>query len=200
MCPLRIILIFLSATLAGFFVLKNLKSPPDLQNDDVTEETESTPLSSKVNIHIEFLGFCHECWVDYFFPRRFLRNKLHTYRKSEIREFILLPQCFLWNCCKMWIILYKMKMRWKLNCISIIWFFFMCVQKFAEKCNNLNPYAILDLHSGREGVLDIRRHGKRQIPLEEYDFFNRFFNGKAFCRLTRSVMLYWQSRLSLVFF
>ncbi|PIN01961.1 hypothetical protein CDL12_25526 [Handroanthus impetiginosus] len=51
MCPLRIILIFLSATLAGFFVLRNLKSPPESQNDDVVEETESTnpvPLSSKV--------------------------------------------------------------------------------------------------------------------------------------------------------
>ncbi|KAK6141812.1 hypothetical protein DH2020_024445 [Rehmannia glutinosa] len=51
MCPLRIILIFLSATLAGFFVLRNLKSPPEPHNDDVREETESTnavPLSSKV--------------------------------------------------------------------------------------------------------------------------------------------------------
>ncbi|KAK3024384.1 hypothetical protein RJ639_043288, partial [Escallonia herrerae] len=28
MCPLRLILVFLSATLAGFFVLKNLKSQP----------------------------------------------------------------------------------------------------------------------------------------------------------------------------
>ncbi|KAL8549016.1 hypothetical protein ACS0TY_008047 [Phlomoides rotata] len=51
MCPLRIILIFLSATLAGFFVLRNLKSPPDLQIDDLTEDTETTnsvPLSSKI--------------------------------------------------------------------------------------------------------------------------------------------------------
>ncbi|CAL8160369.1 unnamed protein product [Prunus armeniaca] len=30
MCPLRLILIFLSATLAGFFVLRNLKSDPKL--------------------------------------------------------------------------------------------------------------------------------------------------------------------------
>lgn len=30
MCPLRLILIFLSATLAGFFVLRNLKSVPKL--------------------------------------------------------------------------------------------------------------------------------------------------------------------------
>ncbi|ESQ42543.1 hypothetical protein EUTSA_v10015157mg [Eutrema salsugineum] len=29
MCPLRLILIFLSATLAGFFVLKKLNSPSD---------------------------------------------------------------------------------------------------------------------------------------------------------------------------
>ncbi|KAG8387929.1 hypothetical protein BUALT_Bualt02G0072400 [Buddleja alternifolia] len=41
----------MSATLAGFFVLRNLKSPPNPQNDDVAEETDSintVPLSSKV--------------------------------------------------------------------------------------------------------------------------------------------------------
>ncbi|KAH6766070.1 Methyltransferase-related protein [Perilla frutescens var. hirtella] len=51
MCPLRIILIFLSATLAGFFVLRNLKSSPEFENDAVKEETDSSdsvPLSSKV--------------------------------------------------------------------------------------------------------------------------------------------------------
>ncbi|KAL3640741.1 hypothetical protein CASFOL_015709 [Castilleja foliolosa] len=51
MCPLRIILIFLSATLAGFFVLRNLNSPPEPQNDDVRDETNSTdavPLFPKV--------------------------------------------------------------------------------------------------------------------------------------------------------
>ncbi|KAL2488549.1 Uncharacterized protein Fot_41841 [Forsythia ovata] len=56
MCPLRIILIFLSATLAGFFVLKNLKSPPiDPENDDVKSPTDkeiespnSLTLSNKV--------------------------------------------------------------------------------------------------------------------------------------------------------
>ncbi|KAI3450257.1 hypothetical protein Pfo_006922 [Paulownia fortunei] len=56
MCPLRIILIFLSATLAGFFVLRNLKSPPEPEKDDVREETESTdavPLSSKVCTAVE---------------------------------------------------------------------------------------------------------------------------------------------------
>ncbi|KAK4407657.1 hypothetical protein Sango_0346700 [Sesamum angolense] len=52
MCPLRIILIFLSATLAGFFVVKNLKSPTGPQNEDVGEENEpakAVPISSKVS-------------------------------------------------------------------------------------------------------------------------------------------------------
>ncbi|KAL3639366.1 hypothetical protein CASFOL_017273 [Castilleja foliolosa] len=51
MCPLRIILIFLSATVAGFFVLRNLKFPPEPQNDDLGEENDSTdavPLFPKV--------------------------------------------------------------------------------------------------------------------------------------------------------
>ncbi|CAA2964123.1 uncharacterized protein LOC111393207 [Olea europaea var. sylvestris] len=56
MCPLRIILIFLSATLAGFFVLRNLKSPTIIpENDDVKSPTDkeiespnSLTISSKV--------------------------------------------------------------------------------------------------------------------------------------------------------
>ncbi|KAH7542808.1 uncharacterized protein LOC107411522 [Ziziphus jujuba] len=40
MCPLRLILIFLSATLAGFFVLRNLSSQPHQQSltDDETHQ------------------------------------------------------------------------------------------------------------------------------------------------------------------
>ncbi|WJX58447.1 hypothetical protein P8452_43901 [Trifolium repens] len=45
MCPLRLILIFLSATLAGFFVLRNLRSQPQIteldQNNEDTPETET---------------------------------------------------------------------------------------------------------------------------------------------------------------
>lgn len=62
MCPLRIILIFLSATLAGFFVIRNLKSQSadadaDAESDidSRAKETNSSniasdslPLSSKV--------------------------------------------------------------------------------------------------------------------------------------------------------
>ncbi|KAK3022932.1 hypothetical protein RJ639_046750 [Escallonia herrerae] len=38
MCPLRLILIFLSATLAGFFVLKNLKSQPKFADTATTAD------------------------------------------------------------------------------------------------------------------------------------------------------------------
>lgn len=49
MCPLRVVLIFLSATLAGFFVLRGLKS----QSEDDHEHAElapkeAVPLSTKV--------------------------------------------------------------------------------------------------------------------------------------------------------
>ncbi|KAL4610888.1 hypothetical protein ACB092_08G084900 [Castanea dentata] len=61
MCPLRLILIFLSATLAGFFVLRNLKSQPqpnsdlDLDHDhDVVKDPNSTDSqSTKVRSAIE---------------------------------------------------------------------------------------------------------------------------------------------------
>lgn len=51
MCPLRVLLIFLSATLAGFFVLRNLKAQPELvearqEEEDSSEEQVS--LSTKV--------------------------------------------------------------------------------------------------------------------------------------------------------
>ncbi|XP_009759460.1 uncharacterized protein LOC107789851 [Nicotiana tabacum] len=59
MCPLRIILIFLSATLAGFFVLRNFKSQPNVDpddddagaddsNGDLSRDSNSLPLSSQV--------------------------------------------------------------------------------------------------------------------------------------------------------
>ncbi|KAI3856364.1 hypothetical protein MKX03_002905 [Papaver bracteatum] len=50
MCPLRIILIFLSATLAGFFVLRNLKNTPidfeETYNNYNVDEDESELESS----------------------------------------------------------------------------------------------------------------------------------------------------------
>lgn len=46
MCPLRLILIFLSATLAGFFVLRNLKSQPQILQDPSEDSLNATPESS----------------------------------------------------------------------------------------------------------------------------------------------------------
>ncbi|MCD7457220.1 hypothetical protein HAX54_034511 [Datura stramonium] len=58
MCPLRIVLIFLSATLAGFFLIRNLKSqhPDDDKvsasagdnRGDSSKDSNSLPLSSQV--------------------------------------------------------------------------------------------------------------------------------------------------------
>ncbi|KAL5102246.1 hypothetical protein RYX36_006573 [Vicia faba] len=72
MCPLRLILVFLSATLAAFFVLGNLRSQPQPQpqlteldkekdNEDVSEtETSNSakpiliaPSKSKVKVALE---------------------------------------------------------------------------------------------------------------------------------------------------
>lgn len=50
MCPLRFILIFLSATLAGFLVLRNLRSQPHTTDvtelEDANSENEHTTLTS----------------------------------------------------------------------------------------------------------------------------------------------------------
>ncbi|EEF44644.1 conserved hypothetical protein [Ricinus communis] len=45
MCPLRLILIFLSATVAGFFLVRNLKSSP---NDSDDPQSDSSTDDSKV--------------------------------------------------------------------------------------------------------------------------------------------------------
>jgi hypothetical protein len=47
MCPLRLILIFLSATLAGFFVLRNLRSQPKIDDDD--EDVHTVPSNPKIS-------------------------------------------------------------------------------------------------------------------------------------------------------
>ncbi|KAH7863995.1 hypothetical protein Vadar_024419 [Vaccinium darrowii] len=60
MCPLRLILIFLSATLAGFFVLKNLKSQPQILEDPSEDSANATSDSSakpdSVNRSTKVLG------------------------------------------------------------------------------------------------------------------------------------------------
>ncbi|MBA0708108.1 hypothetical protein Golax_020094 [Gossypium laxum] len=55
MCPLRLILIFLSATLAGFFLLRNIKSHPQTNDDDHTRSNNNNSHSafSKVWAAIE---------------------------------------------------------------------------------------------------------------------------------------------------
>ncbi|MED6143387.1 hypothetical protein PIB30_005657 [Stylosanthes scabra] len=53
MCPLRVILIFLSATLAGFFLLRNLRSQPpqfdDNHADGVDDDDHATQNSHPSN-------------------------------------------------------------------------------------------------------------------------------------------------------
>ncbi|KDP45723.1 hypothetical protein JCGZ_17330 [Jatropha curcas] len=51
MCPLRVILIFLSATLAGFFVVRNLKSRPltDDGGGDNSQSSSSSSSGSSIN-------------------------------------------------------------------------------------------------------------------------------------------------------
>ncbi|KAH7654046.1 Quinonprotein alcohol dehydrogenase-like domain-containing protein [Dioscorea alata] len=56
MCPLRVVLIFLSATLAGFFLLRGLKAQPDQTttgldldaNESSVAMKEPLPVSTKV--------------------------------------------------------------------------------------------------------------------------------------------------------
>ncbi|KAL5170137.1 hypothetical protein HKD37_11G031894 [Glycine soja] len=58
MCPLRFILIFLSATLAGFFVLRNLRSQPQIEEGDAVvppnpKISDSSDASSNVTSKVD---------------------------------------------------------------------------------------------------------------------------------------------------
>jgi len=46
MCPLRLILIFLSATLAGIFVLRNFRNQPKIDDD---EDEDLAPKNPKIS-------------------------------------------------------------------------------------------------------------------------------------------------------
>ncbi|CAL9049661.1 unnamed protein product [Musa banksii] len=50
MCPLRVLLILLSATLAGFFVLRNLKPQPELNEERQEEDSPEEPLSRTTKV------------------------------------------------------------------------------------------------------------------------------------------------------
>lgn len=53
MCPLRFILVFLSAVLAGYFAWKTVRSSPG--NDDIaTEDSAEGKISSKVTQEMSF--------------------------------------------------------------------------------------------------------------------------------------------------
>ncbi|PKU62224.1 hypothetical protein MA16_Dca011517 [Dendrobium catenatum] len=52
MCPVRVILIFLSASLAGFFMLRGLRSQGDEEPAEVTGGENSLSLSGKVGVGI----------------------------------------------------------------------------------------------------------------------------------------------------
>ncbi|KAL4010687.1 hypothetical protein IC575_027698 [Cucumis melo] len=55
MCPLRFILIFLSATLAGFFLIRNLKSPSqDFHAQDHTSDSNSSSSPNSIKISSGF--------------------------------------------------------------------------------------------------------------------------------------------------
>lgn len=104
MCPLRIILIFLSATLAGFFVLRNLNSSPDLSNDAVEEESDSsdsTPLSSKVHN----LYFLNPISKFHFFLIQLLESTKLSSEVGDLRTICTQLQSK------------KMKMPWKLSSV-----------------------------------------------------------------------------------
>ncbi|XP_028752267.1 uncharacterized protein LOC114711980 [Neltuma alba] len=87
MCPLRLLLIFLSASLAGFFVFRNLRSQPHLvHHDDAGEASSSAqssdssiPAFSKVRVAIES-GFW--TFVD-MASGRYLWNHLTSSSKSK---------------------------------------------------------------------------------------------------------------------
>ncbi|KAI3526357.1 hypothetical protein L1887_05607 [Cichorium endivia] len=92
MCPLRIILIFLSATLAGFFVLRNIKSQSDTSDTDAAAADDSTSFSkssssacvgrSSSKIYGAFVNGFWTC-VDMASGRYLWRNLVSASKQSD---------------------------------------------------------------------------------------------------------------------
>lgn len=77
MCPLRIILIFLSATLAGFFLVRNIKS----QSADAVSDSDIDSRTKEINssnIAVDSLPFSTKvlCVLFFFLNFSFLRHFL----------------------------------------------------------------------------------------------------------------------------
>ncbi|KAF5821799.1 hypothetical protein HanRHA438_Chr01g0019461 [Helianthus annuus] len=96
MCPLRIILIFLSATLAGFFVLRNLKSQSDASDAAVEDSTSFSKSSSSSCVEksshkvyglwfMVYGAFVNGFWtcVDMASGRYLWRNLVSVSKKSD---------------------------------------------------------------------------------------------------------------------
>ncbi|XP_042495628.1 uncharacterized protein LOC122074737 [Macadamia integrifolia] len=85
MCPLRLILIFLSATLAGFFVLRNLKSKPDATFSDESDsplEESSSPAVPRLTKVCSAMGSGFWTFVDMASGRYLWRN-LVSLKRSD---------------------------------------------------------------------------------------------------------------------
>ncbi|KAK1428611.1 hypothetical protein QVD17_17450 [Tagetes erecta] len=84
MCPLRIILIFLSATLAGFFVLRNLKSHSDTPKSNSGDDSSpsSARKSSNNKIYDAFVNGFWTC-VDMASGRYLWRNLVSVSKKAD---------------------------------------------------------------------------------------------------------------------
>ncbi|XP_044485140.1 uncharacterized protein LOC123210731 [Mangifera indica] len=92
MCPLRFILVFLSATLAGFFLIRNFKSDPHLDLDSDNNDSSSsnssiqqTPatLFSKVRLTMES-GFW--TFVDMASGKYLWRHLVSSFCKTRLVE------------------------------------------------------------------------------------------------------------------
>ncbi|KAJ9543630.1 hypothetical protein OSB04_023337 [Centaurea solstitialis] len=86
MCPLRIILIFLSATLAGFFVLRNFNSQSDADEHSGTSKSspESSSTSTGLSSSKVFGVFVNGFWtcVDMASGRYLWRNLVSSGSKQ----------------------------------------------------------------------------------------------------------------------
>ncbi|KAH7672525.1 hypothetical protein IHE45_09G061200 [Dioscorea alata] len=90
MCPLRVILIFLSATLAGFFVLKGLKSQPHdfLSTSSPSQDHDLNKNNNSQQLHLHskvWLNICSVFWtcIDMASGRYLWRNLVSSSSSSS---------------------------------------------------------------------------------------------------------------------
>lgn len=91
MCPLRILLIFISATLAGFFLLRNIGVDNNLEEAEEKQEQKTTEDAGR-----EEEGKPNSCSNAQFLESTSPHKKVQAFRRIRVHIFVGFCNSLIW--------------------------------------------------------------------------------------------------------